>query len=548
MKNIMFILLPLILIIGCTKSVDESTLIEKDGLLYQSDSDKPYSGEVFDLYDTGKNFYTGVFEQGKLVGDFVYYRKDGQIQEPLNYNDLEKKDGLTYSPNSDEPFSGEVVGLYTTGEKVLSGVFLNGHQTGDYSYFKKDGSLQEPLSYNDIVEKDGHIISPNSDGLFSGEVVGYNNAGNKVLSGFFHYGKRINDFSFFNNSGQLQIDTNIDDLEEIDGVLAHPLSGRPFSGRVDYNYPNSSNRFKQIKFLNGNPLGDEVIYFDKNGEIYGNFGLSELRYDYAGRSYYVAGDQDSISNGVISESFPTGEPLYRGVMFEGNWAEGPTYFNIDGTLSKPMKYPDQLDIRTNGVEEFVIKSTDSRYTGLVYSTHPNGKKKMEGLSIQGKKSGIWITWYSNGKTETMGQYHVTGNKTGLWGHYHEDTGMIKTIGRSIDGKEQGLWKYYDKNGKWLEDIDWVLGKKFEGWPDKIQEGSQEDYSSCNSYEAKSFAVNRIRSTIGNIAFLDLFRTSGNTWIFYGSAYSTSYQRNVTVYILISCSNGNYTVEDVNVEL
>ena len=180
----MFILLPLILIIGCTKSVDESTLIEKDGLLYQSDSDKPYSGEVFDLYDTGKNFYTGVFEQGKLVGDFVYYRKDGQIQEPLNYNDLEKKDGLTYSPNSDEPFSGEVVGLYGTGEREFSGTFKYGTQVEEYSFFNRDGNVKVPIN-EDIVlnEINGVFFTKDTNEPYSGPFFTMYKNGQIELSG-----------------------------------------------------------------------------------------------------------------------------------------------------------------------------------------------------------------------------------------------------------------------------------------------------------------------------------------------------------------------------
>ena len=71
--------------------------------------------------------------------------------------------------------------------------------------------------------------------------------------------------------------------------------------------------------------------------------------------------------------------------------------------------------------------------------------------------------------------------------------------------------------------------------------------SCTSYEAKSFAVKRIESTIGNLMFLDLHRDLGSKWLFYGSAYSSRYQRDVTVWVLINCNNGTYDVENVEID-
>lgn len=73
-------------------------------------------------------------------------------------------------------------------------------------------------------------------------------------------------------------------------------------------------------------------------------------------------------------------------------------------------------------------------------------------------------------------------------------------------------------------------------------------SSCTSYGAKSFAKKRINSTIGRTQFLDLHSDKGSKWLFYGSAYSSNYNRSVTVYVLVSCSNGDYYVEDVDVQL
>ena len=57
MKKILLIIL--LLIVGCSKTVEEKTLINKDGLMYLPDSDTPYSGEVFTNYFTGEKDFKG---------------------------------------------------------------------------------------------------------------------------------------------------------------------------------------------------------------------------------------------------------------------------------------------------------------------------------------------------------------------------------------------------------------------------------------------------------------------------------------------------------
>ena len=116
MKKIFLIILPLLLIVGCSKPVEESTLINKDGLMYLPDSDSPYTGEVFTNYDTGEKLYTGRYENGLLI-EYSYLKKDGSVKTPINDETLIEKDGLIYDSNYDEPYNGEVVMYYDTGEK-----------------------------------------------------------------------------------------------------------------------------------------------------------------------------------------------------------------------------------------------------------------------------------------------------------------------------------------------------------------------------------------------------------------------------------------------
>ena len=79
MKRLLLIVLPLLLIVGCSKPIEDSTLINKDGLMYSPDSDKPYTGEVFINYSTGEKLYQGTYENGLLV-QYSYLNKDGSVK------------------------------------------------------------------------------------------------------------------------------------------------------------------------------------------------------------------------------------------------------------------------------------------------------------------------------------------------------------------------------------------------------------------------------------------------------------------------------------
>ena len=69
MKKLLFIV-PLLIAFGCSKSVEEETLIEKDGLKYLPDAEIPYTGPVISLNDKGKKRSDGHYKEGKREGLF----------------------------------------------------------------------------------------------------------------------------------------------------------------------------------------------------------------------------------------------------------------------------------------------------------------------------------------------------------------------------------------------------------------------------------------------------------------------------------------------
>ena len=139
MKTKLTILSILMLIIGCSSPVEELILIEKDGLLYQPDSDKPYSGEIFGSYKSGEKVFDGNVENGVLVENYVFYNKDGSIKEPVDAEQLQERNDIFYKINTDEPYSGQFYESYNSGQKRREGTIKFGKLNGTVNEYRENG-------------------------------------------------------------------------------------------------------------------------------------------------------------------------------------------------------------------------------------------------------------------------------------------------------------------------------------------------------------------------------------------------------------------------
>ena len=111
------IITALMLVVGFSSGqepIDGSTLIYKDGLFYAPDSDEPYSGEVVSHYENGQKVRKGTCKDGEVDGKWTYWYENGQKSEERTY-----KDGVQY-------------GLYTAwhenGQKSVEGTWWDGER------------------------------------------------------------------------------------------------------------------------------------------------------------------------------------------------------------------------------------------------------------------------------------------------------------------------------------------------------------------------------------------------------------------------------------
>ena len=105
------LLIVLLLIVGYSKPVEDSILINKDGLMYLPDSDKPYIGEIFNNYSTGEKEYQGRYEIGLLV-EYAYLNRDGSEKKLINFQGvMVGTDSVYYIKVTNKTYSGPVFTL-----------------------------------------------------------------------------------------------------------------------------------------------------------------------------------------------------------------------------------------------------------------------------------------------------------------------------------------------------------------------------------------------------------------------------------------------------
>jgi antitoxin component YwqK of YwqJK toxin-antitoxin module len=76
--------------------------------------------------------------------------------------------------------------------------------------------------------------------------------------------------------------------------------------------------------------------------------------------------------------------------------------------------------------------------------HKNGKVEMRGMMKNGKRDGVWRSWYESGQpwSETTFKDGVKNGKTTTW----YDNGNKRYEGFFKNNKESGRWVFWTENG------------------------------------------------------------------------------------------------------
>jgi antitoxin component YwqK of YwqJK toxin-antitoxin module len=83
--------------------------------------------------------------------------------------------------------------------------------------------------------------------------------------------------------------------------------------------------------------------------------------------------------------------------------------------------------------------------------HQNGKLKMNGKFLNGKRDGEWMSYFPNDQLQSTGTF-INGVRTGAVKVYQHN-GTLIYEGFFKEGKEFGHWKFYTSDGKLAKEED-----------------------------------------------------------------------------------------------
>ena len=124
---------------GCAKSINDETLIDKDGLKYHPDTNELYSGKVFKNSMDGKKEFEGPYKDGKKDGLWIGYHENGQKSSEITYKNGKQYIIRTYKDGKREGFW---TWWYANGQKFYEDVYKDGELI-ESKKWDRDGNLIE---------------------------------------------------------------------------------------------------------------------------------------------------------------------------------------------------------------------------------------------------------------------------------------------------------------------------------------------------------------------------------------------------------------------
>jgi len=166
MKQTLLIISALMLIVGCGSDsikLDINNLIDRGSLMYAPNDEKPYTGDVFELYEDGKKKLDGNYRKGLMNGEWTYYHENGQIMSKGNYKngDGSYPDDYPDSLKSIYPpidgRSGKWTEWWPNGQKKLAVTIKDGEVDGKSTYWSPDSKESSEFFWKDGQPWDGKL-------------------------------------------------------------------------------------------------------------------------------------------------------------------------------------------------------------------------------------------------------------------------------------------------------------------------------------------------------------------------------------------------------
>jgi len=131
MKKLILIL-PL-LIVGCSKEINSDQLVERNGIIYEVNSQIPFSGREVHYHENFQLQGKGNFKDGERHGPLEYYYENGQLEAKANYKDGE--------------LNGPLENYHENGQLEAKANYKDGELNGLWESYYENGELVSKYCY-----------------------------------------------------------------------------------------------------------------------------------------------------------------------------------------------------------------------------------------------------------------------------------------------------------------------------------------------------------------------------------------------------------------
>jgi uncharacterized protein len=411
MKQIPLLLL-FVLLVSCAKEIPADKLLTRQGLSYEVNSDKPYTGLVVTFHENEQLKTKSNYKEGKKEGVFEQYYNNGQLRQRVS--------------------------------------FVGGEPTEPWQYYDESGQLTEGILFEKLRMEEGEIATvyeKESGELFTGPFISFHENNKVEKRGTLIDGKLHGVSQLFYNNGQLSYGNTYkfglrEGLEENfyeNGQLfskTHFVGGKQVNG-VEETFRENGELMKRVNWKNGLKDGLYETYHD-NGELHEKGTFVQNFLDGKSEEY----DESGKLKRVLFHKEKSGESFLGIYDFEE--------FNENGQLV--TKGSKNL-FRETGVWEFYeneqlkTKRThlDSERGGRVFSAYleesyyENGNLKEKGKKINFHWEGTWEEYRENGIIKEKDDWR---DGKIYESHFYNEVGDLTHTYYWIDG-EIHRTKYYN---------------------------------------------------------------------------------------------------------
>ncbi len=148
------------------KEITTNVIWKKDGIAYLPNENKPFTGKYEEFHSNGEKKYVTIYDDGKRKKGIYWDEKGEHEFEHLvekYYKTsivIEEKNGVSYLPNTDKPYTGISEEYYASGRTKAKKSYINGKQDGKQESWYENGQKEFEVCWkngkHDGIEKYWH--------------------------------------------------------------------------------------------------------------------------------------------------------------------------------------------------------------------------------------------------------------------------------------------------------------------------------------------------------------------------------------------------------